>query len=765
MRTLKFTPPTMKHLLLLVAMLFCSVSSVLADDSNLITQQITINVSEAGTLQNKIGSNRKDQITNLKITGSLNLDDFAYLTYFGNLQFLDLKGVQLVDGESPYTFDIYGTQQSIKISKGGTKISGPFFLFFSNSLQPMSVILPNNITCLGDYCFFGCSLESITIPSGVTEIGDNAFHIQQLYNSDPIVFKQTSVASIYVEMPTPSKIGETHVFYQDTKPSGAKYWRELDRTRGPFEGFMDPFELYVPKGSLYIYKNSAWGEDKDVNIKEYDLVPSDELITQQKALNVSEAGTLRNLIDENEKYKITNLKVSGYLNIDDIEVIREMAGGYYGKCGPQYPGHLYHLDLKDAQFVASDKQLPFYDKFNNNVQYASIGNTPNRLFSDLYSLQSIILPDNLDTVGYGMLKNCEGLTSLEIPSGVTSIGDDAFWYCSGLTSLEIPSGVTSIGGCAFWGCSGLTSLEIPSGVTSIENRTFYNCSGLTSLEIPSGVTSIGWLAFGGCSGLTSLEIPSSVTSIREGAFMDCHGLTSLEIPSGVTSIEDETFRDCSGLTSLQLPSSVTSVGSQAFSGCSGLSSLEIPSKVTSIGDKAFYGCSGLISLQLPSGLTSVGSQAFSGCSGLSSMEIPSGITSIKDETFSGCSGLTSLSIPSGVASIGTKAFNGCSGLTSVYAYMPTPITLDAEAFYSADKDKCTLYVPQGSYLDYWFATGWDYFNNIVEFDATGIDSVTTKSDAKEVSRYSVDGQKLDAPVKGLNIVKYSDGSIKKVVVK
>ena len=85
------------------------------------------------------------------------------------------------------------------------------------------------------------------------------------------------------------------------------------------------------------------------------LTDDSNLITQQITVNVSEAGTLRNLIDENEKYKITNLKVSGYLNIDDVGVIREMAGGYYGKYGPQYPGHLYHLDLKDAQFVASDK--------------------------------------------------------------------------------------------------------------------------------------------------------------------------------------------------------------------------------------------------------------------------------------------------------------------------------------------------------------------------------------------------------------------------
>jgi len=58
-----------------------------------------------------------------------------------------------------------------------------------------------------------------------------------------------------------------------------------------------------------------------------------------------------------------------------------------------------------------------------------------------------------------------------------------------------------------------------------------------------------------------------------------------------------------------------------------------------------------------------------------------------------------------------------------------------------------------------------YFKNIVEFDATGIDKTTTSTDVEEVARYSVNGQRLSAPTKGLNIVKYSDGSVKKVAVR
>ena len=226
---------------------------------------------------------------------------------------------------------------------------------------------------------------------------------------------------------------------------------------------------------------------------------------------------------------------------------------------------------------------------------------------------------------------------------------------------------------------------------------------------------------------------------------------------------DYAFYGCSGLTSLTIPSSVTSIGNEAFHGCSGLTSLVIPSGVTSIGDEAFYGCSGLISLTIPSSVTRIGWSAFEGCSGLTSLTIPSSVTLIGESVFSGCSGLTSLTIPSSVTWIGNYAFEGCSGLTSIYVYLEKTPKLGTDIFSGCDAKNCKVYVPTGTYDDYWLSE-FGYFENIVEFEATGIDEVTTSTDAKELSRYSVNGQRLSAPAKGLNIVKYSDGSVKKVVV-
>ena len=205
------------------------------------------------------------------------------------------------------------------------------------------------------------------------------------------------------------------------------------------------------------------------------------------------------------------------------------------------------------------------------------------------------------------------------------------------------------------------------------------------------------------------------------------------------------------------------LGDYVFYGCSGLTSLTLPSGVTSIGDYAFQDCSGLTSLTLPSGVTSIGICAFYDCSGLTSLTIPSSVTSIGDKAFYGCSELTSLTIPSSVTEIGWGAFRGCSGLTSIYVYPENLPELGIDIFTGCDAKNCTVYVPKGTY-DAYKSSEFGYFEKIVEFDATGIDKVTTSTNAKEVSRYSVNGQRLVGPTKGLNIVKYSDGSVKKVAV-
>ena len=206
------------------------------------------------------------------------------------------------------------------------------------------------------------------------------------------------------------------------------------------------------------------------------------------------------------------------------------------------------------------------------------------------------------------------------------------------------------------------------------------------------------------------------------------------------------------------------LGDYVFNGCSGLTSLTLPSSVTKIGCYALFNCIGLTSLTLPSSVTEIGEHAFLNCRGLTNFTIPSGVTKIGGAAFFSCYGLISLTIPSSVTAIGSMAFNGCSSLTSIYAYMEKLPETGSNLFLGCDEKNCTVYVPKGTGNAYFRSAEFGYFYNIVEFDATGIDKVATSANVKEVSRYSANGQRLSAPAKGLNIVKYSDGSVKKVVV-
>ena len=319
----------------------------------------------------------------------------------------------------------------------------------------------------------------------------------------------------------------------------------------------------------------------------------------------------------------------------------------------------------------------------------------------------------------------------------------------------------------------LATLDLSGSKIVKGGDSYYDKGYYTSDDV------IGAHAFSGCISLTSLTLPSSVTTIGKYAFKGCSGLTSLTLPSGVTSIGDYAFYGCSGLTSLTLPSSVTSsIGRWVFDGCYNLKECnyfidsDLETYLAHTHDwryipvdeiKYYHNGQELTKLEIPSGVDKIGSYSFYKGVNLTSLTLPSSVTTIGYSAFRGCSGLTSLTLPSSVTSIGDSAFEGCSGLTSIYVSWESPLPINASIFEYANTKKCILYVPKGTYDDYWLSN-WGIFENIVEYDATGIDHITTSGEAKEISRYAADGQRLEVPAKGLNIVKYSDGCVKKVVV-
>ena len=461
-------------------------------------------------------------------------------------------------------------------------------------------------------------------------------------------------------------------------------------------------------------------------------------------------------------YELSNLTL--HSNLTDV------------KSNYLFGGASNYNNLKDVRYII-DSDLETYLQSNHPIFYEI--NCGIKYYLNDQEITTLEIPSGITSIGDGVFLSNKSLTNLTLSSKVSSIGISAFSYCDNLKDVRyyiyddlatyIQNGHPDfyVGGIKYyWNDQEITTLEIPTSVTSIGNNAFYGCSGLTTLNLPSNVTSIGDRAFGYCSNLTSVDLPSSITKMGDFVFFYCEKLSNVNLPSDITTISTGAFGGCSSLQNINLPSGVTTIGDNAFSDCSNLTNVTLPSALASIGDYAFSGCSNLTNVILPSAFTAIGNVAFSGCSNLANVTLSSNITSIGTYAFQNCINLKNLTISKDVTSIKDIAFNNSYDdleLESVYVAWENPI--EAGSFFDRiNISNCTLYVPQGTKEAYANADVWKDFRNIIEYDATGIAKVTNRSNVKEISRYSLNGQRVTSPTKGVNIVIYSDGSIKKVAV-
>ncbi len=427
----------------------------------------------------------------------------------------------------------------------------------------------------------------------------------------------------------------------------------------------------------------------------------------------------------------------------------------------------------------------------------SVTSIGNYAFRDCAGLTEVTIPNSVTSIGKGafcwceelvtvnfnatnctqmgnvsnpVFSGCRKMTTLKIGDNVTTIPDFAFFECYSLTSLTIPNSVTFIGNSAFKDCpSSLISVVVSAENSVYDSRN--NCNaiietltntlivGCKNSTIPNSVTTIGDYAFNNCDSLNMVTIPNSVNSIGNFAFSSCTGLTSVTISNSVTTIGDYTFNNCNSLNTVDIPNSVNSIGKGAFQNCYSLSSVTIGNSVTTIGDYAFNNCDRLNMVTLPISVIFIGENAFRDCSSLNSMTIPNSVTSIGKESFYMCSELNSVIIGSSVASIGSHAFGYCNKLSEITSLNATPPECGTGAFaiYSS-----ILRVPENSIEAYKSAEVWENFYNIV----SGVNDIIADENINvEVARYNINGRKLSQPSKGINIIKMSDGSIRKERVK
>ena len=192
-----------------------------------------------------------------------------------------------------------------------------------------------------------------------------------------------------------------------------------------------------------------------------------------------------------------------------------------------------------------------------------------RAFKDCLLSGHLDIAYNVTEIGDYAFSGCTSLTKLTLTSSLQRIGAYAFSGCKWLDcELAIPSSVTEIGDGAFKDCTYLSGkLILPANLKKIGSKTFQNCNSFTgTLVIPNSVTEIGQDAFSDCSRFTGLSLPNNLRKIEFGAFARCTNLSGpLSIPETVKEIGSYAFYNCPKFTGdFILPSALESIGTDAF---------------------------------------------------------------------------------------------------------------------------------------------------------------------------------------------------------
>jgi hypothetical protein len=125
------------------------------------SRQYTVTVTEAGTLETTLTQEKKDIVEELTVIGPINGRDLQCLKgmcgQFGVLMSINLSDATIVDGE--------GTTANVLPDNA-----------FQTTTALQHIVLPKNLTAIGNFAFQDSGIEELVVPNTVTEIGRDVFY-------------------------------------------------------------------------------------------------------------------------------------------------------------------------------------------------------------------------------------------------------------------------------------------------------------------------------------------------------------------------------------------------------------------------------------------------------------------------------------------------------------------------------------------------------------------------------------------------------------
>ena len=676
--------------------------------------------------------------------GVMSIGSFAFDSC--NLKTLTLPESLTTLGNSAFRYN--QTLKKVEIPSKVTEI--PLCCFDLCSLLE-SVTIPEGVTIVGPYAFSGGSLKTLTLPSTVKEIGNNAFYRPK---------------SIICNAVTPPMLGDNAFssgIMSDVKvplASIAAYrkaygWKDFSNYYGG-EEIIDGVAYRIDDKGAYV--QAAYMTESEVSLAEnvafegaqYPLYKiADNAFAGNGSITLVTVPATVETIGSNAfdgvTYPIIKIKATTppvlasklpmlSAIVPPASVKAYKAANYWkdmtiigeGKNDIEVTTSAI-VDLTEAIMTqakitpASVTSIKVHGPLTND-------DIINALNTNMRSCYAIDLSDaEIEALPDGAFNGKIGLLEITLPAGLKAIGNNAFRGCFALRNeVTIPAGVQTIGSYAFSGCRNAKfNPALPETLTAIGDYAFQNCANLYAVTLPASLQTIGDHAFE-ASNVQEAVLPAGLKTIGAYAFRKCSNITRVTLPDGLTTLGEGVFQQCEALVTADLmnPMDITSIPRYAFDGCLGLRNVYLPFFIEAVGDYAFRGCASLRQIQFVAPTKTIGAYAFSGCRSLKSLDLfkCENFTTIGSYAFSGCTSLKSLNLPKSLETIGEYAFSGCQAISVISSPSLVPPTIASEsALNGIDKDVCVLTMPKSVYLDYFRAPYWGQFVEYTASVLVGVD--------------------------------------------
>lgn len=541
-----------------------------------------------------------------------------------------------------------------------------------------SIVIPDTVKTIGEDAFdLQRSLMSVTLGSGVTSIGNNAFYecvrLSEIVNNSALPISVGSkdyggiaahALDVHTGVSALTKTSDDYYFYSfdggnyllgyggegtelslPTHCNGEKYKINA-------YAFYDAYlfdRLHYNDGIFSMHIPDAVTE---IGFK--GISSCDSLVTVTGARCVSKISEYsfaycRKLESISLIGAIKEIPSNAFLSCESLsditlgaQVVKIYVDAFLG-C-TSLPVH------EGAYYVASTKSEFTYLILSADKSSVSVTIHPETVliadnaFYEQSKLRSLTIPDSVKYIGaYAFYRNAK-LNILDIGNGVIEIGECAFMFSFGLVSVKLGESVKLIKEEAFNQCFALVEIINHSEleISTVLGNSGNGYIGAYAMEVHTGerrTDSIGdwffytygtvhYLVHYANTEVTDVVLPDSYRGqlyvIHQYAFHEYKeyrdgNLNSLVISDGVVEIAENAFSDCRELTSVTFGKNLKKIGERAFDYTISLTEVVLPEGLTHIGESAFCFAKKLERVVIPSSVVYIGSSAFSNCPSLTSV--------------------------------------------------------------------------------------------------------------------------------------------------